>query len=765
MDCADCAARLEKAVASLDGVMRSAVNFATAKLKVEYDPAKLHRGDIISQIKKMGYDIAAAGGPGNKQETVLRLSGLDCADCAAKLQKAVEKMPGVDKANINFAAATLTVEHSTNIQSIIKTIQQMGYQAREEGAAEGAVPSFWVKNRRALTTVVSGIFAGAGFISGWFNAPENLVITLFSLAVVTGGYFPAKAGFYSLRRGFSMDMNVLMTIAVVGAMAIGQWEEAATVVFLFSLGNALEAYSMEKTRNSIRDLMDLAPEEAVVRREGREETLPVSEITVGDVVIVRPGERIPMDGKIIYGQSAINQAPITGESVPVDKKVGDEVFAGTINGSGALEIQVTKLVQDTTLARIIKMVEKAQEQRAPSQRFVDVFARYYTPAVIGLALLLAVVPPLFMGQSFAPWFYRALTLLVVSCPCALVISTPVSVVSAIGNAAKQGVLIKGGAYLEGAGKVKVAAFDKTGTLTVGCPQVTDVVTMPGYTKEQVLAAAAAVEVRSEHPIAEAVLKEAEKLDVHFSVGENFVSLPGKGAKAKVDGRKIYIGNLKLFQDDLKLDIKDAAEILLQLQREGKTPVLVGSKAGIWGIIAVADRVRESSYEAINKLQKMGIQSVMLTGDNEGTARAIAGQVGIDKVKSNLLPGDKVQAVKELQENYDSVAMVGDGINDAPALATANLGIAMGGAGTDAALETADVAIMSDDPSKVVFLIKLSKKTLEIIRQNIVFALVVKIAAVMLVFPGILNLWLAILADTGAALAVIANGLRLRKVKI
>ncbi len=759
LDCADCAAKLEKVIANMEGVTRSAINFATARLKVEYHPAKVHRRDIAEIIEKMGYSIVSPADKRGK-ESVLRLSGLDCADCAAKLQKAVENMPGVQSAKLNFGAAVLHVEHTVDIEAVIKTVRRLGYQAAVEGSSLVGQSSFWLQNRRAITTAASGIFVAAGVLGRWLGASDNLVTALFSIAILAGGYLPGKAGFNALTRGFTMDMNVLMIAAVVGAAAINQWEEAATVIFLFSLGSTLESYSMEKTRSSIRALMDLAPDTALVRRGGKEQTLPAAEILVGDIVIVRPGERIPMDGKVIAGHSTVNQAPITGESMPVEKEAGAEVYAGTINGSSALEIQVTKLVEDNTIARIIKMVEKAQEQKAPSQRFIDVFARYYTPAVIILAAILAAVPPLLFNQPFSPWFYRALTLLVVSCPCALVISTPVSVVSAIGSAARQGILIKGGAYLEQAGSIKAVAFDKTGTLTLGKPVVTDIIPQPTVTAEQVLLTAAAIEVRSEHPMAIAVLEEAKQRNLHYSAGEHFVALTGKGAKAKIAGQNYYIGSPKLFSEDLQLDLSGVRNDLAELQSAGKTAVLVGTKSKLLGILALADKLRPTGAEAIALLKKRGIKTIMLTGDNQGTAEAIGKQIGIDEIKSNLLPQHKAAAVKSLQKKYRTVAMVGDGVNDAPALAAANIGMAMGGAGTDVALETADIALMSDDPAKVADVIKLSQRALVIIKQNIAFALIVKLAAVVLVFPGILNLWMAIMADTGAALVVIANGMRL-----
>lgn len=760
LHCADCAAKLEKSLTSLDGILRATINFNTAKLRVEYQLDKIHRGDIISQVQQYGYDVVSSSG----QQTVLQIRGLDCADCAAKLEKAVQQLTGVTNACLNFGAATMKVEHTIGIQPIINLIKKMGYQVVVKGEIEKP-QSFLLRNRRALTTVTSGLLVGVGFLARWLALASNIEILLFSLAILIGGYYTARAGLLSLLRGFSMDMNVLMIIAVLGAVGIGQWEEAATVVFLFALGHTLEAYSMDKTRRSIKSLMEIAPREALVKRNGEEITVPIAQVMVGETVIIRPGERVAVDGYILKGQTVINQAPITGESMPVDKTAGDEVFAGTINGNGAIEVQVSKQAQDSTLAKIIKMVEEAQQQKAPLERFVDVFARYYTPTVIILAVLLAVIPPLFLAQPFAPWFYRALTLLVVSCPCALVISTPVAVVAAIGNAARQGVLIKGGAYLERAGEVKTVAFDKTGTLTIGRPEVTDLIPLNNFTSEQVLIMAAAVEARSEHIIAEAVLNKAKDMAVSYPTGEHFVALTGKGAKAKVKGQNCYVGNPEFFSEDLQLSLEPVKTLIAKLQQQGKTVVLVGSKHQIAGVLALADKVKETSAKAIKLLKEMGVNPIMLTGDNEHTARMIAKKLGIDDIKAHLLPQHKVLAIKELQTKKPGlVAMIGDGINDAPALAKADLSLAMGGAGTDVALDTADIAIMSDDPAKVAYVMRLSKRTLAIIKQNIAFALVVKLLAVILVFPGILNLWMAILADTGTALLVILNGMRLLRLK-
>jgi len=560
-------------------------------------------------------------------------------------------------------------------------------------------------------------------------------------------------------------MNILMTIAVVGAAAINQFEEAASVVFLFSLGNALQGYTLDKTRNSIRTLMNLTPDEALVSRDGMEITLPVEEIQIGDTIIVRPGERIAMDGKVVEGFSSVNQASITGESLPVGKNIGDDVYAGTINERGSLEVRVSRLAKDNTLSRIIEMVEEAQGQRAPSQQFVDRFAKYYTPAVIMGAVLVASVPTLIFGQPFHKWFYEAMAMLLVACPCALVISTPVSIVSAIGSAAKRGVLIKGGVYLEETGALSVIAFDKTGTLTMGKPQVTDVLQVNGYSERHIMAISAAIESRSEHPLGDAILNYARKKNIMIPSVTNFEAVPGKGAQGTVEGEAYQIGNARFFGDHgWSLD-KKVEETIAAFQAEGKTVMILGSEGKISGIIAVADVLRENSRHALESLRKIGIKkTVMLTGDNHSTAQAIAAQVGIDEFRADLLPEDKVYAMKDLLAQYHKVAMVGDGVNDAPAMAISTVGIAMGAAGTDAALETADIALMADDLTKLSYAIKLSRETLRIIKQNITFALIIKGLILLLVIPGWLTLWLAVIGDMGSSLLVTLNGMRLLRVR-
>lgn len=553
-------------------------------------------------------------------------------------------------------------------------------------------------------------------------------------------------------------MKTLMTIAIIGAAIIGEWREGAVVVILFAISEVLEGYSMDKARNSIRALMEHAPTEALVVRNGKELLLKAEDIQIGDTMLVKPGQMIAMDGVIIEGTSTINQAAITGESVPVERGVEDEVFAGTLNEAGFLKIRVTKLVDDTTIAKIIHLVEEAQAEKAPSQQFVDRFAKYYTPVIILVAVLVAVVPPLFFGADWQEWIYQGLAVLVVGCPCALVISTPVSIVTAIGNGARNGVLIKGGSFLEEAGALKAIAFDKTGTLTKGVPIVTDFVNFT-Y-DENLLGVVAALESKSQHPLASAVIKKAAHLHQNYVV-EDFLSITGKGIKGVVDGTEYRVGNVKLFEK-----VPEAVlEKVSYLQEQGKTVMIAGNGQEILGLIAVADEVRDSSRLVIERLQQLGIkQTILLTGDNHITAEAIGRETGVHQVESELLPEDKLTFIKKLKAQYGRVAMVGDGVNDAPALAAATVGIAMGGAGTDTALETADIALMNDDLKKLPFTIKLSRKTLQIIKQNITLSIVFKLLALLLVVPGWLTLWIAIFADMGVTLLVTLNGLRLLRVK-
>lgn len=672
-------------------------------------------------------------------------------------------LPGVTRAKLNATAGKLIVEGSANLEAIRREGKAEGYTitpADEEqtGKSEGKKV-----DPERIRVVISGISLLAAYISEEMGASITLYLPLYVIAMLVGGWGNARKAFYALPR-LNFNMSVLMTVAVLGAAAIGEWAEGAVVAFLYATSEMLEAWTMERARRSIRDLMDIAPKVARVRRESGDVEIPVEKIQVGDVMIIRPGEKIAMDGRIIQGNSAINEAAITGESVPAEKGPGSEVFAGTLNTNGSLEVEVTKRVEDTTISKIIHMVEEAQAQRAPSQAFVDRFAAVYTPIVIALAAGIALLPPLVLGYQWGPWIYRGLALLVVSCPCALVVSTPVSIVSAISNAARNGVLIKGGVYLEEAGALTSIAFDKTGTLTKGEPVVTDVLPLHGQSEDDLLQVAMNLETHSEHPLALAIVRKAEERGIRPDPAQNFSAITGRGAKGSVAGKTVYIGNLRLFEEQ-GVSTEPIEEQVRSLQQEGKTAMIVGTGDNFLGIIAVADEVRETSKEAIADLKRAGIQRmVMLTGDNERTARAIASMVGVDDYRAELLPEDKVNAVKGLLDQHGKVAMIGDGINDAPALATATVGIAMGGVGTDTALETADIVLMADDLSKLPFTIRLSRAALGIIKQNISFSLIIKLIAVVAVFPGWLTLWMAILSDMGASVLVTLNGIRLLRVR-
>ncbi|MGP3562610.1 heavy metal translocating P-type ATPase [Geobacillus sp. BK01] len=701
-----------------------------------------------------------------KEMKTYRVQGFTCANCAAKFENNVKALPGVQDAKVNFGASKITIWGTTTIEELEKAGAFENLKIREDKEKAVKREPFW-KQKENIKVYISAVLLVISWFLGKQYGEEHFFATIgYAAAILIGGYSLFIKGFKNLVR-LNFDMNTLMTVAVLGAAAIGEWGEGATVVILFAISEALERYSMDKARQSIESLMDIAPKEALIRRGNEEMMVPVDDIQVGDIMIVKPGQKLAMDGIIIKGISTLNQAAITGESVPVAKTVGDEVFAGTLNEEGLLEVKVTKRVEDTTLSKIIHLVEEAQAERAPSQAFVDRFAKYYTPAIIIFALLLAVIPPLFMGADWSEWIYRGLAVLVVGCPCALVISTPVAIVTAIGNAAKNGVLIKGGIYLEEAGSLKVIAFDKTGTLTKGVPSVTDVVTYNGDENE-LMTITAAIEKGSQHPLASAIIRKAEEEGLNFNdlSVEEFQSITGKGVKARVNNEMYYVGSPGLFEELLPNGIQsEIKEQMTTLQTQGKTVMALGTEKEILALIAVADEIRESSKEVIRKLHQVGIEkTVMLTGDNQRTAEAIGKQVGVSDIKADLLPEDKLNFIKELRDKHQSVAMVGDGVNDAPALAASTVGVAMGGAGTDTALETADIVLMSDDLSKLPYTIKLSRKALAIIKQNITFSLGIKALALLLIVPGWLTLWLAIFADMGATLIVTLNSMRLLKVK-
>lgn len=693
-----------------------------------------------------------------------RVQGLSCSNCAAKFERNVKELPGVQDAKINFGAAKIYVNGDTTIEDLEKAGAFENLKIREDREKKVERPPFW-KQKENIKVYIAALLVLLSWGLSTQYGEEHLIPTVgYGTAILIGGYSLFIKGLKNLSR-LSFDMNTLMTIAIIGAAIIGEWGEGATVVILFAISESLERYSMDKARQSIESLMDIAPNEALVRRNGKELMINVEDIQIGDTMIVKPGQKLAMDGVVTKGISTLNQAAITGESVPVTKTVEDEVFAGTLNEEGLLEVKVTKRVEDTTLSKIIDLVEEAQAERAPSQAFVDKFAKYYTPTIVIIALLVAILPPLIFNADWSKWIYEGLAVLVVGCPCALVVSTPVAIVTAIGNAARKGVLIKGGIHLEEAGALKAIAFDKTGTLTKGVPTVTNLVTFGGK-EDELLAITAAIENGSQHPLASSIVRVAETKDVNFSSIriDDFQSITGKGVKAVVNNETYYVGSPTLFSELHQTIDKNLNSQIEQLQTEGKTVMILGTAKEIQLLIAVADEIRDSSKEVISSLNNLGISTVMLTGDNQMTANTIGKQVGVTSIEANLLPEDKLTFIKKLRNDHNSVAMVGDGVNDAPALAASTVGVAMGGAGTDTALETADIALMSDDLSKLPYSIKLSRKALQIIKQNITFSLAIKLIALLLVVPGWLTLWIAIFADMGATLLVTLNSLRLLRVK-
>ncbi len=671
------------------------------------------------------------------------------------MQRAVAQIKDVKYVNFNFNTSVLRVSHNTSSDIIASTVEKLGYKAQKSSDVSFEKHKWW-QEKKVLLTLVASILLGAAYLAKVLIPNEVVHITLLILSTVLAAYYPAKAGINALINKMPLDMNVLLIIAISGALFLGEYTEGAMVAVLFGIGKSLESYSMDKTRKSIRNLMDLTPAKATIIKMDQEVILSVADIRKDDTLVIRPGAKIALDAIVTAGESSVNQAPITGESMPVEKKVDEMVYAGTINQEGYLEARVIKESGDTTLDRIIELVEEAQSKKAPSERFVDAFARYYTPIVIMLAFAIVIIPTVFMGASFEEWLYRAIALLVVSCPCALVISTPVSIVSALGNAARNGILIKGGAHIEGVGKSEAIAFDKTGTLTIGKPTVVKA------SNNKALSYAASVERYSDHPLAIAINDFARNHNVALLESKEFKSIVGSGVSAKVGDDLIQVTKPS-YTKELGVSLRSEESAIEDANIKGHTIVMVIKNKDLLGSITIADTIRVEAAQTIKKLKESNAKNiVMLTGDNEATAATISNELGIDSYFANLLPDEKLNVVKELKSKYQKVVMVGDGINDAPALALADIGITLGGIGTDTALETADIVLMADDLRKLPYVKSLSNRTIIIIKQNIVFSLVVKLAAILLVFPGWLTLWIAVLADTGAALIVILNGLRLLK---
>jgi len=629
-----------------------------------------------------------------------------------------------------------------------------------EAVANGQpMPPPW-RNLQVVTSALSGLLLAVGFFGSMLGLPLLLETSLYLLAVIIGGWYFIREGIETLLEERQIGIEILMTVAAITAGLLGQWAEAAMLVFLYSISEAAEGYTEERTRNAIRALMDLAPKTALVLRDGKEMVIPAEELRVGDLFVVRPGEAVATDGDIVEGHSSLNQAPVTGESVPVEKSVGDNVFAATLNGEGALTIRVTKTTADNTLARIIQLVEEAQSSKGKSQRFIERFGRRYSPAVLAAGVLLAVLPPLFFAQEWQEWLMRATVFIVAAAPCALVISIPITLVAAIGTAGRNGILIKGGVYLENLARVRVITLDKTGTLTLGRPQVSKVIAFNGVTEKQLLATAAALESRSQHPLASAIINYAADENIEVTPAEDFQSLTGAGAKGRINNEMVYIGKPDLF-DSLGIDLVPFEAQIRELQQAGNTVILLGTEQQVQGLIAVIDPLRPGVADAISELRKAGIEKIiMLTGDNLLAANAIAAKAGIDEVFAELSPEDKKRKIEQLDQQYGRVAMVGDGVNDAPALAAAHVGIAMGAAGTDVALETADVALMADDLSRLPYLIRFSHRNWNIIRQNLMLSVLVIGALVVGAVTGAFSLPIAVLAHEISEFVVIASGLRM-----
>lgn len=756
LDCVDCAGRVQKAVAALEGVKNAEVSLATLRLKVLFQD---HLDDqlVISAVKRLGYKVE----PEDADKSILlHVEGMDCSDESEIITRKLKSTAGIVDFKVNLMSEQVEVSYDpsrVSVQDLIKSIAETGMKASLERGGEKEGKPWWARSRQVVFLLICGAVIVVAFILQLAGASTVAVKVLFGLAILVGAYYPAKMGILALRT-LTLNIRLLMVIGAAGAVALGLWEEAALLVFIYSLGDVLEAYAVDRARGAIRALMDLVPKEALVRRNGEEVTLPTEEVEVDDVIIVRPGEKVPMDGAVVAGSSYVDQSAITGEPVPVEKSVGDEVFAGTINQRGSIEVRVTRKASDTTLARIIYSVEEAQAKKSTYQRFGEKFGKYYTPAMFLLGIGVAIIPPLF-GAAWRPFIYRGLVVFVVSCSCGIALSVPVAVVAAIANAARKGIIFKGGAYLEVACEMKVIAFDKTGTLTIGRPSVTDVISLNGFSQAEVLALTASIESRSEHPLAEAVVRKARENGASLSDISGFEAIPGFGVKATVDHGSYLVGSRRLFEQK-GIPVSRVGDEVERLEGQGKTVVLLGDERSVLGLIAVADTVRAEAREAVASLKGLGLKVVMLTGDNEITAQAIASQAGVDEHLAQLLPEEKVEAVKKLRDKYGKVAMVGDGINDAPAMAVADIGIAMGAAGTDVAMETGDIVLMSDDLSKIVLALRLSRRSVNNIRQNIFASLLLVVVLVPLALFGVIGLLPGLLLNEVSALVVIANALRL-----
>lgn len=701
----------------------------------------------------------------NQKETVFQISGADCSDEVNAIKKALASI-GIESVAVNLIAATATVHHLPEIDParIRNAIESTGVKVVEQEET-----SFIAANRtRVALVAASGVLLGVGLLLDWTEAAqEGILLAIFGLATILSGLLVFPKAYRAILQK-SLDMNVLMSIAVIGAFAIREYSEAATVVFLFSLAELLESFSVSRARNAIRSVLKLTPQIAQVLRGDKILSVPVLEVGLNELIVVRPGDSFPLDGTVTEGTSSVNQAPLTGESVPVDKKPGDSVFAGTINENGALTVKVTKGFQDTKISRVLKLIEEAQQQKAPSEAFVDRFAKIYTPIVFLLAVAVAAIPPLFFGGAGDIWFYRALVLLVIACPCALVLATPISVVSGLASLARQGVLVKGGKYLEALGKLKAIAMDKTGTLTEGKFKVQTFRVFGGADENEVLKVGLSLERLSSHPLAKAILEYGKSYSGQVPEAKNFAAIPGRGTEGWVESCLYFAGNHKLAHE-LGVCSDEIETYLSELERQALSVIIVGHKphdahrGSVMGIFGLGDTLKANARDAIQELHRIGISKVLvLSGDNQKTVDALCKAAGVDEGKGDLLPEDKVAEIKKLAERFQNVAMVGDGVNDAPALANATIGVSMGAAGTDSAIETSDVSLMQDDLSQLPKAVAHGRRVLRVIQFNIGFAIATKLVFLILAVIGYSNLWLAVAADMGASMLVTLNALRLLK---
>jgi len=692
------------------------------------------------------------------------IEGMDCPDCALKLESGISKIRGVSSVKVDYISGKMTAQGAGISEAdIVNEVSSHGYKAvrYSDSFREKEEKEHKSRKKQLIEIIIAGLLVIAGGIITRLTDAILVGHILILAGTITGGRHIARKGFLALLK-LRLDMNFLMSTAVLGAILIGQWLEGGVVIILFAVAELLESYSLARSNRAIKALMVRSPKKATVKRNGREMVIEVDQISIGDIVLVKPGEQIPVDGLISSGSSAVNQANITGESFPVSRKTGDPVYAGTINGDGYLEVETAKNPEDSKLNQIIRLVEEARFKRAPSQSFVQKFSAIYTPIVTVMAVLVATVPPLLLGGYWIEWIYRALTLLVIACPCALVISTPVTVVSALTNAARNGVLIKGGIYIENLHKIESAAFDKTGTITSGVLSIEKIVDLAGIGDDEILRLAAAIEKMSQHPIANAIVRAAENRLLSINPAEDFNSIPGKGARGIIDGKEILVGNLALFDGE---SIADNSELLNNLEDLSDTAVLIGTRERVTGIIIISDSVRPESKSILTDLKKLGIKyAALITGDNRNTATKVGSEIGIDEIRAELMPEEKVKVIEELKSKHKTVTMIGDGVNDAPALAASDIGIAMGAIGSDAALETADIALMSDDLSRIPWAFRLSKKAYRIIVANITMAIAIKAVFIALAFAGLATLWMAVFADMGVSLMVIINGMRALKLR-